>query len=112
MPCVALAAHRARSAHLLVADAEQRPDFAVNSDVDFLPGIGADKMQPLHAGSRWLEATLAPNLIAVRGKNLPARSRSGEQKTFLYDPLILVPRRPKSQLSFADKRRQEAPVSC
>jgi hypothetical protein len=88
MPCVALAAHRAWSAHLLVADAKQRPDLAVNSDVDFLPGIGADKVQPLHAGSRWLEATLAPNLIAVRGKNLPTRSRSGEQKTFLYDPLI------------------------
>lgn len=47
-PLVALATDRATGPNPLATDAQQSLEFAVDADVDILPGVGADEMQAFH----------------------------------------------------------------
>ena len=38
--------------HVVASDAQERFEFAVDPDVDVLPGLGTDEMQPFHGGLR------------------------------------------------------------
>ena len=49
---MALAANRATRENVLVADAQQRFEFAIDADVDILPCVRTGEMQPFHAGLR------------------------------------------------------------
>ena len=50
LPLMALAANRTTRADRFAPDPQERLEFAVDPDVDVLPGVRANEMQPFHGG--------------------------------------------------------------
>jgi hypothetical protein len=58
---------------MVAPDAQKRVEFAVDPDVDVLPGVGAYEMQPFHGGLRFDDGPIRLDLTwmldSVGGQN-------------------------------------------
>ena len=52
LPLMTFPANGTPGEDVIVSDAQERFEFAVDPDVNVLPGVGADEMQPFHGGLR------------------------------------------------------------
>ena len=62
LPLMTFTANGTPGEDVIVSDAQERFEFAVDPDVDVLPGVGADEMQPFHGGLRFKTAPMRAGL--------------------------------------------------
>ena len=69
-----LTASRATRENVFAPDAQKRVEFAVDTDVNVLPGVGTDEMQPFHSGLRVVDGL---DRIGLRRPCFPGVTKIG-----------------------------------